>query len=1357
MHSLLLAVLAWVHSGSHTSCISMVHDDDFLNDFFGQTLSRSFGDCYVGDNCAYSHRKNEYGYPPHYGSRGFCYFLLNCNATVTYEGNALDTEGDHQSGFTFYVKDGVSYKALYDGESFGGSNKSHIFDLENQTMIYWYPDNRIGYSYQLGSWEICLSSIPTHAPTFFPTVSPTKIPTSTPTASPTKNPSKSPTKGPTASPTVSPTKNPSTSPTIAPTSPTTSPTSAPTQSPNAVQWYQKGDKIMQNSTNYLSDGSKTISLSNNGDIVAVSDFINGTIVVYEFTPFKWTQIGNVIETGLNPNPIIMSLSGNGKVLALVKKTTSLITNLNILVYNYTGTTWEKTSLAPPYGTDKEHFFRKIELSENGERMVSTFLTLDFVGSIAYSFDGTSWIQPGKFLVNFNFDNEGFPPSAFKGKQSVSISNQGDHIAYSTGRQFNQFSRIMKVFQWNGTDWEQMGNSIAEDINSLSLGRFLDISGDGTVLAIGDDNNCYIYEYNDALNDWEPRGNSVAAPNLKDVVLSDSGDRLALIGSTSLNVYDIGTNTAFLDASYSGFLGAASVSSDGFVMGINDPNHFYWQVFFYSTQYPTSFPTDSPTLAPTNSPTVCTGTRNISSIPGNAMANNLKNPILDWCGISNDTIPSCDPKTYNLENVFSLRELFPYAGRTEDEKLKWKNCPLDISNWDVGHVTNMRSIFYSTNFDYFPEIDISKWNVGSVTIFSDAFADTTFNGDISEWDVSSGEDFSSMFACTPSFNKNLSMWNVGSGNKFDYMFGSNYCPYDYSIFNGDITNWDMRNAERLMGMFQQNSEFNQDISGWNVEKVDVMAYLFEGATNFNQNISGWKPNKVRGLASMFRGATSFNQDLSSWDLSYYLANSRDTRKFLNIFSGSGMSCENVFKAYNAWGKHDGILDGTGCTLSPTNSPTISPTAPTFSPSVNPTASPTVSPTGNPTVSPTTPFPTVSPTPCNKINTFTDKTNLRNAVNSWCQDETVALQTYCDISGWDVSGIVNMQGLFRDKTNCNPDISNWNVENVVDMIEMFKDARKFNADISGWNVEKVEFMDNMFKLAEIFDANISGWNVQKVQNMQGMFFNAKEFNADISGWNVGEVTRMNSMFSDAGKFNADISNWEVEKVTDMNHMFFGALDFNADISGWDVRKVFDITNMFSSAESFNRDISGWELKSNVIAASSDFSVLQGTALNCSLQFKIAERFSDMYTKISVEDITACTVSPTVAPSSSPTLGPSKNPTRNPTMGPSKSPTRNPTKNPSMSPSTSPSMSPTMSPTAGPTSPTASPTTSPTAGPTKSPTESEEESSEEAPDAALIGGIAGGVGGAALLGGVGYYVYTQYYALAPGITFKVGKLIF
>ena len=231
MHSSLLAVLAWVHSGSHTSCISKVHDNDYLNALFGQTLTRDFGNCYVDENCAYSHYIQS-GTNPHYSSTGICYFLLNCNATVTYSGTALDIGQDNQARFEFLKVDGASYTNL--PTSFQGSNKNHIFDLENQTMIYWSPDSRpsSSFSFQKGFWSICLSNTPTESPTRTPTSFPTKSPTESPTRRPTDFPTESPTKSPTRTPTDFPTESPTKSPTRTPTDfPTESPTKSPSVAP----------------------------------------------------------------------------------------------------------------------------------------------------------------------------------------------------------------------------------------------------------------------------------------------------------------------------------------------------------------------------------------------------------------------------------------------------------------------------------------------------------------------------------------------------------------------------------------------------------------------------------------------------------------------------------------------------------------------------------------------------------------------------------------------------------------------------------------------------------------------------------------------------------------------------------------------------------------------------------------------------------------------------------------------------------------------------------------------------------------------------------------------------------------------
>ena len=51
-------------------------------------------------------------------------------------------------------------------------------------------------------------------------------------------------------------------------------------------------------------------------------------------------------------------------------------------------------------------------------------------------------------------------------------------------------------------------------------------------------------------------------------------------------------------------------------------------------------------------------------------------------------------------------------------------------------------------------------------------------------------------------------------------------FEYSEFNGDISNWDVGNVTNMKYMFEY-SKFNGDISSWNVEKVTNMSFMFYG--------------------------------------------------------------------------------------------------------------------------------------------------------------------------------------------------------------------------------------------------------------------------------------------------------------------------------------------------------------------------------------------------------------------------------------------------------------------------------------------------------------------------------------------------
>jgi len=164
------------------------------------------------------------------------------------------------------------------------------------------------------------------------------------------------------------------------------------------------------------------------------------------------------------------------------------------------------------------------------------------------------------------------------------------------------------------------------------------------------------------------------------------------------------------------------------------------------------------------------------------------------------------------------------------------------------------------------------------------------------------------------------------------------------------------------------------------------------------------------------------------------------------------------------------------------------------------------------------------------------------------------------------------------NFNQDISGWDVSHVVDMSNMFNGAEKFNQPIGDWDVSNVNSMFCMFQATYSFNQPIGDWDVSNVTNMFGMFDCAKDFNQDIGSWNVSNVGVMIYMFAGAKAFNQNIGNWDVSNVGSMDSMFYDANSFNQYIGGWDVSQVSNMYQMFKNTSYFDQDISGWDV-SNV----------------------------------------------------------------------------------------------------------------------------------------------------------------------------------
>lgn len=267
--------------------------------------------------------------------------------------------------------------------------------------------------------------------------------------------------------------------------------------------------------------------------------------------------------------------------------------------------------------------------------------------------------------------------------------------------------------------------------------------------------------------------------------------------------------------------------------------------------------------------------------------------------------------------------------------------------------------------------------------------TLFNQDLSTWDVSNVVNMSRAFSNTTAFNGNITTWDVSGVTDFSVMFGN------AAAFNQDISGWNVSSGTNMASMFFDTVLFNQNIGPWDVSNVTDMGGMFSGAAAFNQNIGGWNVAAVTDMNYMFNAAPLFNQDISGWDVS-------SVTNFDGMFSGAV------------------VFDQ-------------------------------------------------------------------------------------DISSWVLTSATSTQNMFNGAVAFNQDISGWNVSNVTSMIGMFLNATAFDQNLGAWNITSVTDMSNMLSDSGLSKDNyqdtMAGW----ITNASPSVPTGVTLGADNLHYNQGNAAR------------------------------------------------------------------------------------------------------------------------------------------------------------------------------------------------------------------------------------------------------------
>lgn len=177
----------------------------------------------------------------------------------------------------------------------------------------------------------------------------------------------------------------------------------------------------------------------------------------------------------------VSLSSDGKRLAI--GVPSLFYSSFVQVYELVGNTWVQLGANIDEVASGGEWGGSVSLSANGNRIaIGSYHNDDLAGNIGlvkvYDWTGTAWVQVGANMYG-----------TVQGDQlglSVSLSDDGNRLVASALNGDNPLNGngYARVYQWTGTAWTQIGADLFEPIPGSNLNYATSISSDGSRVAVG---------------------------------------------------------------------------------------------------------------------------------------------------------------------------------------------------------------------------------------------------------------------------------------------------------------------------------------------------------------------------------------------------------------------------------------------------------------------------------------------------------------------------------------------------------------------------------------------------------------------------------------------------------------------------------------------------------------------------------------------------------------------------------------------------------------------------------------------------------------------------------------------------------
>jgi len=288
----------------------------------------------------------------------------------------------------------------------------------------------------------------------------------------------------------------------------------------------------------------SISISQDGNTVVIGAPLSNTgrAYIYNWDGSSWTPQGSPLN-GINGDDqfgwdVDISSDANTIAISAPLSDQNDFNAGSVTIYKWENGDWISTS--DLFGAEtRQEFGKSIALNESGDVIVigSPFFFGSYNTGLTgiYALNSGQWLQQGDDIFGLTLtEHLGF---------AVDINNEGNRIAAGA---FSSSEGKVRVFDWNGLTWDQIGEDIKGDANFDSFGYSLSLNGDGSIVAAGAPSNdangsssghAKIYKL--IGNEWTARGQNIEGIQSQDNIgtataLSDDGNKIAIGGSGNTN-------------------------------------------------------------------------------------------------------------------------------------------------------------------------------------------------------------------------------------------------------------------------------------------------------------------------------------------------------------------------------------------------------------------------------------------------------------------------------------------------------------------------------------------------------------------------------------------------------------------------------------------------------------------------------------------------------------------------------------------------------------------------------------------------------------------------------------------------------